>query len=182
MRIIGGKHKGKKLSGFNLEHIRPTSDIVKEAIFNSLQTVVSGSVFLDLFGGTGSVGLEAYSRGAQSVYICDKNADSIKLIKKNNQLLNGQAKIIAADYEKAIQHFAKNNICFDIIFIDPPYLTNHGEKAIALIYKNAILSKGGVIVFEHHKSKNYELPNYCALISEKKYGIKKVLYIKFNEE
>lgn len=182
MRIIAGKHRGKKLSQFNLDHIRPTSDIVKEAMFNSLQTIIKDSVFLDLFGGTGSVGLEAYSRGAKSVYICDNNINSIKLIKKNNALISGQANVIFSDYEKAINNFAKEKIKFDIIFIDPPYLTNFGERAIEFIYKHNILNNDGIIVFEHHKNKEFKVPEFCELVNEKKYGIKKVLYLEIIKE
>ena len=181
MKIISGEHRGRKLAKFNISHIRPTSEIVKSAIFSSIQFIIGGSDFLDLFGGTGSVGLEALSRGANSVFIIDNNADSIKLIKKNNELAGGNAQIIFASFDKAIQQFSKKNIKFDIIFLDPPFDSNLGEQAIDLIYKNNILKPEGIIIFEFRKDKILKLNDYCEIVKEKKYGIKKVVFISLNK-
>ena len=85
MRIIAGKHKGRVLSSFEADNIRPTSDRVKEAIFSKIQFLLPNLTVLDLFGGTGNFGFEALSRGAKQVYICDNNEKSIALITKNNK-------------------------------------------------------------------------------------------------
>lgn len=182
MRIIAGKFRGKKLSEFNLNNIRPTSDIVKEAIFNTLQNEIYNSEFLDLFGGTGSVGLEAVSRGAKNVVICDSNINSINLIKKNNALLNNLATVLHLSYDKAIIKLSQEGYCFDIIFLDPPYNSDFGIKAIELIYKHNLLKPDGLIVFEHHKNSNFNFPSYCKIYNEKQYGIKKVIYIELEDE
>lgn len=182
MRIITGKYKGKKLAQFNYDNIRPTSDNVKEAIFNTLQYNLEGSVFLDLFGGTGNVGFEALSRGAESVYICDNNKNSIALINKNNAMFNNGAIVIMQDYIKALQKFASQNITFDYIFIDPPYKTDLGEITIQQIYNLNLLNPQGIIIFEHHKDKKYELPSFCTLLNSKKYGIKVVEYLEISND
>lgn len=180
MRIIGGKWKGKTLATFNLDHIRPTSDNVKEAMFSTLQFELVDSSFLDLFGGTGNVGLEAKSRGAGHVVICDNNAKSIEVIEKNKQMLQAtDVHVVPLDFRRALGHFALEEERFDIIFIDPPYDTEFGLEAIKQIYENNILADDGIICFEHCKDKKLELPTFCKIYKQKTYGIKQLTYIEF---
>ncbi len=182
MRIISGEFRGKKLFEFDYDNIRPTSDNVKEAIFNTISAEIQDSIFLDLFGGTGNVGFEALSRYAKKVYICDVNFNSIKLIKKNNTLFKNMAEVLHLGYEKAIKYFSNNNIKFDIIFLDPPYNTDLGLKAINLIYDERILNEDGIIIYEGHKKASLKVNDNFEIIKEKVYGIKKIYYLVYKDK
>lgn len=177
MRIIAGKYKGKILNTFNANNIRPTSDMVKEAIYNKIQFILQNAVVLDLFGGTGNFGFEAVSRGAQQVVICDNNDKSIEIIKKNNALLNSEATILQCDYNKCLKALSNKNYVFDIIFLDPPYNTLYGENAMQLILKLKLLSSSGILIFEHEKGKEFNFAGF-ELTDKKTYGIKQVSFFK----
>ena len=180
MRIVAGKLKGLKLNTFDYGNIRPTLDSVRESIFNKIQFGVNGSVFLDLFSGTGVFSLEAYSRGAKSVYACDSNSDSIKLIKTNlkkAKVENGIS-VVQKDYKDTLNMFNSQGVKFDYIFIDPPFESQFGNTAIGLIGQYNLLSEDGVIIYEH--SINTVVDNFKNLqvVDEKKYGTILVTYLK----
>ena len=142
MRIIAGKYKGKVLNSFEADNIRPTSDMVKEAICSKFQFEFPDSTVLDLFGGTGNFGFEVLSRGAKKVVICDTDIRSINIIKKNNTLLKADAEIIQGDYNKCLK-LLMGKYKFDFIFLDPPYKTTYGEQAMQLIKKYDLLAEDG---------------------------------------
>ncbi len=145
MRIIGGKNKGRKLLSFEGEDIRPTSDRAKEALFNIFQDKIYGCSFLDGFCGSGSVGIEAISRGAKTVVFTDVAKKSVELTKKNLSLIKEDAKV----YLTRIEDYLKTtNEKFDIIFLDPPYALDLGEKAIEIISSRQILNEGGYVILE----------------------------------
>lgn len=146
MRIIGGSFKGRKLKEPSDMNIRPTSDKVKEALFNILGQRLDGLKVLDLFSGSGALGIEAISRGATEAVFCDKDIKSVKLTKENLALINSDSRVINADCFTAI-NMLKGKI-FDIIFCDPPYKENFSEKLLGSIYENKLLSDGGIIVYE----------------------------------
>ena len=134
MRIIAGKYKGKKLAEFELGSTRPTADMVREALFDKIGFYVEGGVFLDLFAGTGAVGLEAASRGAKAVYFVDKSKEAVSLIKRNLSAINlNNLNVYNNDFSLALGQFGKQNLEFDIIFLDPPYATDFAEVAIEKI-------------------------------------------------
>lgn len=164
MRIISGKWKGRKLKGFDIDGTRPTMDRVKESLFGMIQNYVPNSVVLDLFGGSGALGLEAKSNGADRVILCDNNIKSVKIMLENSKDM-GDVKVIQTDYKKYLK---ETNLKFDIIFLDPPYRANILNKAITIIEKRELLKNGGIIVceFEGKCECTYEL------IKEKKYGSK----------
>lgn len=174
MRIIAGKYKGKILNNFSLNTTRPTSDIVRSSLFNIIGEKVKDSTFLDLFGGTGACGIEAYSRGAKQVTIVDINNDSINLINKNIRLLKeNNIIVIKKDYDIFLHQCKEDNRTFDIIFIDPPYKSDFGEKSINYIINNNLINKNGLIIWEHDKDKLNILDVFCDLnYRTKKYGIK----------
>lgn len=179
MRIIAGKHKGKVLSTFEADNIRPTSDRVKEAIFSKIQFILPGLIVLDLFGGTGNFGLEALSRGAKQVYICDNNDKSINLITKNNKALGESAIIIKNDFHKILKNFEGTK--FDIIFLDPPYATNYGEQSLELILKHKLLSDNGFVIFEHNKGKQFSF-NGFEMFDQKTYGTMQVSFLRVQND
>ena len=166
MRIISGKYRGRKLKGFDIDGTRPTMDRVKESIFGMIQGYVSNSIVLDLFAGSGALGLEALSNGASKVILCDKNSISIKTILENSLGMDN-VKVIKTDYKKFLK---ETDLKFDIIFLDPPYSSNMLGKAIKIIEERELLNCGGVVVCESE--------GVCAcsydLIKERRYGSKYV--------
>lgn len=163
MRIISGKYKGKNLKGFSIDGTRPTMDRVKESLFGIIQNKLINSNCLDLFSGSGSLGLEALSNGANSCVFVDKNKEVIDILKSN--LLNIENTIIIKkDYESYLKEC---NTKFDIIFLDPPYELNLISLSIKLILKNNLLNENGLIICEYEKEKiEFDLE----IIKEKKYG------------
>ena len=148
MRIITGKHKGRKLISPTHLGVRPTTDRVKENIFNIIREYIPESICLDLFAGTGALGFECLSRDASMVYFVDNNKDSIKNIQQNAKMLNEKPYIIYSDYNIALKNLNNQGIKFDVIFIDPPYHTNLAEYAIDKLTEYDMLNDGGIIVWE----------------------------------
>lgn len=166
MRIVGGTFKSRVLFEFKGNDIRPTADKVRESLFNILQNRIYGSTFLDLFCGTGAMGLEAISRGAKSVTFNDISRDSVALTKKNVALLkiDGGYKITNFDGVSFLKNTTEK---YDIIFIDPPYKSEVGLKALA-IAKNA-LNDGGVVIYENEKPFDGQADGLIQY-DERKYG------------
>ena len=167
MRIISGKYKGKILEGFDIDGTRPTMDRVKESIFSIIQGCIKDSVCLDLFAGSGSLGLEALSNGAKECYFIDKNIEVIKVLKRNLKDVD-DAYIINSSYETFLKNTDKK---FDVIFLDPPYKFNLINKSIDLIIENNLLNENGIIVCEYETENIIDKLN---LVKEKKYGSKLV--------
>ena len=123
MKVISGKYKGRVLKGFDITGTRPTMDRVKESLFGTIQSYVPGSVVLDLFAGSGNLGIEALSEGASFAYLVDSNSKAIKVIKENiNNIGITDIEVIHSDYKVALKSF---NNKFDLIFLDPPYNTDY---------------------------------------------------------
>ena len=174
MRIISGKYKGREIKGYNIDGTRPTMDRVKESLFASIQNYVKGSICLDLFAGSGGLGIEALSEGAQSCYFVDNNKIVIDTLKKNLTSLKVEEDyfLIKKDYVEALKTF---DMKFDIIFLDPPYHLNMMNNAIDLIIKNNLLNDGGIIVCEYEEGTvNCDLQ----ILKEKRYGSKNVTIFK----
>ena len=171
MRVISGKYKGMKLDGFNISGTRPTMDRVKESIFSIIQDYIKNSIVLDLFAGSGSLGIEALSNYSKYCYFVDNNNEVIKVIEKNTLKIENLS-ILKYDYKEALKYFKENNIKFDLIFLDPPYNLNLINSCIALISEYHLLNDNGIIVCEFEneviKRDDYKL------FKEKKYGTKNV--------
>lgn len=145
MRIIAGKYKGRTLLEFKGYDIRPTSDRARESLFDILQLKVPGCAFLDLFCGTGAVGIEALSRGAKKVVLNDVSRESVKIAKQNVAKLNNPEGITVTNFDA--ETFVKSGgEEYDVIFLDPPYKSDAGLKTLTFI-KN-ILKDDGIVVFE----------------------------------
>jgi len=185
MRIITGKVRGHKLITPKDWDIRPTSDRVKGSIFNIIQDYLYDAIVVDLFSGTGNLGIEALSRGAKKAYFIDANKESINIIRKNlyNTNLNDMAEIIHDDVIFAINKLAIKNVQADIIFIDPPYKQGLSQRALQDIAKKNILNDLGIIIVEHDKSE--KLPEQIeSLIKfrKKDYGSTGVSFYEEREE
>ena len=175
MRVISGKYKGKNLIGFDIDGTRPTMDRVKESLFGIIQTYIKDSKVLDLFAGSGSLGIEALSNGASECYFFDNNIELINIIKKNTREINN-THIMKSDYKNALELLKNSNITFDIIFLDPPYKLNLINDCINKIYEYNLLNNEGIIVCEYEKE-NINTDKY-KLIKEKKYGSKSIKIYK----
>lgn len=156
MRIIAGKFKAKRINSPKTEMTRPTLDRVKEALFSIINSYIDGANVLDLFSGTGNLGLEAISRGAKFALLNDDKNIAISTIISNVELTNTKncVKISKKDYTKCLNQIIKEEMLFDVIFIDPPYDSDLGIKSLKIISdsKDKILSKDGVIIYETDKN------------------------------
>lgn len=170
MRIVAGKYKRKNLITLESNDTRPTKDMVKEAIFDTIQ-ITSDDSFLDLFAGSGAIGIEAISRGANKVVFNDLNPKSVQIIKEN---LNSIKEISTVYNEDSFSLLNRLKESFNYIFIDPPYSFDRYDELIDIIINNKLLKDNGIIILEVNKDTVINHPVY----KEKKYGISKVLYIK----
>ena len=179
MKVISGFLKGRNIEGFNIDGTRPTMDRVKESVFAMIQNYVNDSIVLDLFSGSGNLGIEAISNGSQSVYFNDINKQSIKIINSNisDLKINDKCVVLNYDYKDALEYLKSINIKFDIIFLDPPYKDEVLNYAIDIILKYNLIRNSGIIVCE--VSEDY-LIDFKSLkrIKEKKYGNKKIIILK----
>lgn len=168
MRIIGGKHRGRVLATFEGEAVRPTADRVKESLFNILSSRLYGARVLDLFCGSGSLGLEALSRGARQVVFNDAAKTSVAILKKNLQKLGEEASVttFCHDYSLCLDLVQGK---FDLIFLDPPYAMDAGEKALKKIAQKGLLEKDGVVVYERDRPFQGEIEG-LEPFDERKYG------------
>lgn len=172
MRVISGIYKGKLLEGFLIDGTRPTMDRVKESLFGIIQTYIEGSICLDLFAGSGSLGIEALSNGCKKCIFVDKNKEILKILENNLNEVKVDHKIIKKDYKEALNNL---DIKFDIIFLDPPYNDNLISPAIELILNNNLLNDDGIIVCEYEKE---NIVCSLNLFKEKKYGQKNIKIFK----
>ncbi len=151
MRIIAGESKGRVLEPVRGRKIRPTSDRVKESMFNIIQNRIQDSTVLDLFAGTGNLGLEALSRGARRAIFIDRDINAIKSINKNCKSLgySERTEIFRNDAASSLTHLSKDGILFDIIFMDPPYNKGYEMALLSSIGNLNVLHDLGIIVVEH---------------------------------
>ena len=168
MRVISGKYKGKVLEGFDINGTRPTMDRVKESMFASIQNYVKDSVVLDLFAGSGSLGIEALSMGAKECTFVDYGKEVYKILSKNVKEIEDTI-LINADYVNALNSF-KGNKKFDLILLDPPYKKNLINDCLEKIYDYDLISDDGIIVCEYETEKVFS--DKYKLIKSKKYGSK----------
>lgn len=152
MRVITGSARGAKLKTLEGLATRPTSDRVKEAIFNILQFDIEGRRVLDLFAGSGQLAIEALSRGADYAVLVDQSADAVKVIKENLKKVrfDQSASVFQADY---LRYLSTTREKFDIVLLDPPYAENFLENALRKISEIDILTEGGIIVCERPREK-----------------------------
>ncbi len=171
MRVIAGKYKSRVLAEFAGEDVRPTSDRAKEALFNILSLKLYGARVLDLFAGSGALGIESLSRGAKEVVFNDCSKDSLAILKKNLTALkipvNGEeAKLMQSDYLVALGQLRGE---FDLIFIDPPYRFEYGKNALEVIAGKGLLSQNGIAVYERDRPFEGEIEG-LEKYDERKYG------------
>ena len=174
MRVIAGKYGGRRLSAFKADHIRPTTDRVKEVIFNKLQGRLDDGHILDLFSGTGSLAIEALSRGAERVHAVEMNKKSVSIIEKNKELLKigKELHIFSMDVFKFLK---RNKETYDIIFIDPPFTKKIAHGVMEAVSTSGAFHKNTSLFIESSSQENIE-DSYgaLALASRKDYGDKQL--------
>ncbi len=168
LRIISGKYRHLIIEVPNTINTRPTTDKVREALMSALSNEIENRIVLDLFSGSGALAIEALSRGAKYAYLCDNSKLAITTIKKNLKKLGIiNAGVLFLDYKNALKYFKVNNIKFDLVFLDPPYIKKEIYKEV-LIYllENNLLNDNAILVEES----NMELNDEIGLSKNYKYG------------
>lgn len=170
MRIISGKAKGTKLYTLEGDLTRPTLDRVKESVFNIIQNEIYGSIFLDMFSGSGAIGLEAASRGAKKVILCEKAKEAISIIKKNIDKTHLEVTLYTKSYEKMLEEL---NEKVDIIYIDPPYKTDLAYESLKKLIELDLLKEDSLIIIETDEEERIEKQIKeleIKVINKRKYG------------
>ncbi len=179
MKIISGTLRGREIKGYTIDGTRPTMDRVKESMFAIIQNDIKDSVCLDLFAGTGNLGIEAISNGAKRCYFVDKNKIATKIIKENIEKFQIQDKceVLNKDYMDALDYFKENRIKFNIVFLDPPYENHVITEIFKTLYRKKLLKRNAIVVCEYVDEEiNCE---YFDIQKSKNYGYRKVgIYIQ----
>lgn len=167
-RLIGGQWKGRKLKFFEVEGLRPSLDRVRETLFNWLQTNVRGARCLDLFAGSGAIGLEALSRGAASV-------DFVELNKKAARQLESNLGLLGADngnliHQDAKQFLQQENQPYDIVFLDPPFHKGLAQEIVSKLAQTNLLAEGALVYLEIEQNLEVDIPDNWELLKDKKAG------------
>ncbi len=184
MRIIAGSRRGRRLVAWEESEIRPMRDFVRSALFNILADLVPGSRFLDLFCGTGSVGLEALSRGAREAVFVDRSEAACGIVRRNLVALGftDQAKVVTADFAEGIDRLARRGRTFELVFVGPPYGKRLEEATLEYLGDGRILSPGAVVVSEARK-KTQTQHGYGRLvrIDSRAYGDNVLVFYRLEE-
>lgn len=177
MRIISGTEKSRKLNMVNIETTRETSDMVRESMFNLINSYEKKGIALDLFSGSGSIGLEAISRGISKCYFNDINKTAYNTTLSNVKLLKYESKteVTNLEYMECLKKL--KDIKFNFIFLDPPYKLECINEILSFIKENNMLQEDGLIIYESGKEYSYKDDVY-ELYKEKKYGIKKITILR----
>ncbi len=179
MRVIAGKYRGTKLVSPPDKCIRPTTDRVKETMFASIQFDIAGAHVLDLFAGSGALGIEAASRGAESVVLADRNAASLDIARQNVERLrhNTNIKIVKNDYADTMKLF-QNSKKFDIVLIDPPYGGGYYQEVLEKLLEYDVLCSDAILVLESDREVAVEI-EALEVWKQKKIGLTYLKYLKY---
>lgn len=172
MRVIAGKYKSRQLKTVDSRKTRPTTDKNKENLFNMIGPYFEGGVCLDLFGGSGGLGIEALSRGMDELYVVDHQYKAYSIIKENIASLRCEdhAHVYKMDYRKALNQFSEEKIKFDLVLLDPPYHMGVNKDIIMFLYQNDMLDDECIIVVEDEKEEAITLDEPFYLRKRQFYG------------
>lgn len=172
MRIISGVHRGAKLASVPGKNTRPTSDKVKESLFNIIGPYFNGGNCLDLFAGSGNVGLEALSRGFERTIFIERNGLAVKTIYENIKKLkvDDKSEVLRMDVRKGLNKLGERGISFSLIFMDPPYNIRDIHIYLDLILKHNLLEENGLLIYEHDSSVSLETFENLYIARELTYG------------
>ena len=184
MRVISGKARGLKLNTPKNEDVRPTTDRVKESLFNIINSYVIDSDVLDLFAGTGSLGIECLSRGANKCVFVDKSKESMAIVKSNikKARVENESITLNTDFKNAIVSLSNKGEKFNIIFMDPPYYKNMFIDALSSVDEKNLLAEDGIIIVEHDTVDSFpENVGRLYKSRDKKYGNTTLTFYKMEE-
>ena len=184
MRVISGKCKGKKLFALKGLSLRPTSDRVKEAIFDILQKFSPGKNVLDLFAGTGALGIEALSRGAQRAVFVEGSARCGEVLRRNIDAcrLSGQAEVLCKEVQGGLKALEERKDSFDLIFLDPPYGKGLAYRALESLSISHILSVNALVVAEHSPDEDLGSISSLERIDRRMYGGTEISFFRRKEK
>ncbi len=181
MRIIAGEFSSRRLETLSGDATRPTLDKVKEAVFSMLGGYFDGGTVLDLYAGSGAVGLEAISRGNDFAFLVDKSKPACDVIKKNVQSLKceDRTKVLCMKDTVALEKLYEDGLQFDLVYLDPPYKAAHHDDILTYLNDHHMMKKNGYIVIESLKQETYQ-KDYSSIhfVKEKVYGIMKITIYK----
>ena len=177
MRVISGTRRGTNLFSPTTEDTRPTTDRVRENIFNLIRFDLPDAKVLDLFAGSGAMGIEALSQGAKSCVFVDSLKSACEIVKKNLEKtrLEGSSFVINKSFEN---YLSTANEVFDIIFLDPPYHNKYIDRSLDIIVSRGLASRNALFVLETDKEESVNIPSEYEVIKEKIYGRVKVTLVK----
>lgn len=181
LKIYAGLYKGRKLKSVNHPEVRPTTSKVKLSFFDILQNDIRETLFLDGFGGTGNIGLEALSRGAEYVVFIEELSECIKTLRHNIDKIGiapDHYRIIHGDFNRSVIQLSKEKFRFDIIFLDPPYQLLEYANPLKVIYKREILNKEGLAVLERPTFLKFE-SKYFERYRSQKIGQKSLDFFRY---
>lgn len=181
MRIVAGTYRSRVIKAVEGESTRPTTDKVKEAIFSRIGPYFDGGIMLDLFGGSGNMGLEAISRGMDEVYFCDMNYKAISTIKSNCKALQVEAQchIQKCDYKTMLHKCRDEGLSFDLIYLDPPYKKQQIDAILTFISEHGLLKEGGSVVCESLKEDMFQdAYQDIEKVKDVTYGITRITYYR----
>ena len=184
MRIIAGTYASRRLETLKGQATRPTLDKVKEAVFSALGGMFDGGMMLDLYAGSGAIGLEAVSRGMNQAVLVDQSHAAAEIIRKNIALLGcqKQTRLLAMNDRKALSLLAKEGMQFDLVYLDPPYEKQHNEEVMTYLVEHGMLKNGARVVIEAKKEESYtQAFGPLQYQKEKVYGIMKITYYRFEQ-
>ncbi len=185
MRIIGGERRGRKLVAWDDSSIRPMRDFVRSALYNILSDFVPDAAFLDLYCGTGSVGLEALSRGARSCTFVDRSADACGIVRRNLDLLDflSRGEVIQGDALNVLEELRRVGRRFDLTFVGPPYYHELVPRALDALGDGALLNDDPVVVAEIHSTESIaDTYGKLALVDRRRYGDNQLLFFRTADE
>lgn len=173
MRVIAGKARGRKLQSLAGRSVRPTSDRVKEALFSMLESRcdLGGARVLDLFAGSGALGIEALSRGAAEVVFVERDPAAARVVRRNLSVCDGTTALLPMDARRALEELERAGSRFDVVFLDPPYASDEGEKSLVVLGAGDLVAQSGLVVRESDSTvEPDERIGHLGLILTRRYG------------
>ena len=184
MRIIAGKYSSRRLTTLKGDATRPTLDKVKEAVFSSLGGMFDGGTVLDLYSGSGAIGLEAISRGFDQAVLVDMSHAAVSIIHKNAEALQceEQCEILCMRDFRALEYLKNQGMVFDLVYLDPPYRKQKNHEVLAYLDAHHMVHQGGRVVIESLKEEEYhDAAGALQYDKESIYGIMKITYYRFEQ-
>ena len=182
MRVISGSARSLKLKTLEGVDVRPTTDRIKETLFNMIQNDIYGCSFLDVFSGSGAIGIEALSRGANECVFIDNNPKAVEVINENLEFtkLKDNALVLAKSYEVAIAELESKNMSFDLVFMDPPYDKGLEKNVLETLQKSVIINNDTIIIVEASLDTDFSYLDSLGYVvyKEKQYKTNKHICIK----